>query len=84
MIMSQIGIVVGPAQRGTYYEAVGKAYRRGNEHTDHTATLFVTSQMILNPILDVGFKEVQPLKSNPQAVHKATIKADHFLFNFPL
>lgn len=82
--MAHVVVVVGHSQSGTFCEALGEAYRRGAEQGGHTAKLFVTSRMVFDPILHVGFKQVQPLEPDLQAAHDAMTKADHLVLIFPL
>lgn len=82
--MSRIAIVVGHARKDTYCEALGEAYRSDAEAGGHKATLFVTSKMMLDPILHEGFTKIQPLEHHLQVAYEAIMEADHLVFVFPL
>ena len=82
--MSKIVIMVGHARRDTFCEALGDAYRRSAERAGHTATMFVTSRMTFDPLLHVGFNEIQALEPDLQVAHDAMLEADHLVLIFPL
>lgn len=82
--MSRIAIIVGHARKGSYCEALGRAYWRGARAAGHDATLFVMAAMTFDPVLHEGFERVQRLEADLQSAHDAILAADHLVFIFPL
>jgi len=82
--MARIFLVVGHSRTGSYCEALARSYERGAQAAGHETTLFVTSRMAFDPILRVGFSEIQQLEPDLQAAHDALIAADHLVIFFPL
>ncbi len=82
--MTQIVVVVGHAQLGTYCEALAEAYRRGAEASGHQVTVCNTAMMKFDPILRGGYRELQPLEPDLAAVRAAILASDHLVFIFPL
>ena len=82
--MSKIAIIVGHSRRGTYCEALGKAYMRGAKAGGHEAELFVIADMTFDPILHEGYAKLQPLEPDLQRAWDAIRGADHIVLVFPL
>ena len=82
--MARVTIVVGHPQTDTFCEALGEAYARGARAAGHEVTIFVAGKMQFDPILHVGFTEVQTLEPDLQRAHDATLAANHLVIIFPL
>jgi putative NADPH-quinone reductase len=82
--MTQIVIIVGHAQRGTYCEALAEAYRRGAEAAGHQVTVCNTAIMNFDPVLRGGYRELQPLEPDLAAARTAILASDHLVLIFPL
>lgn len=82
--MRKIMIVVGHAQRTTFCEALGKAYKKGAESTGHEARLFFLSEMTFDPILHEGYRREQPLEPDLRTAYEALAACDHLVLIFPL
>ncbi len=82
--MAKIAIVVGHAQRDTFCEALGEAYKSGAEQAGHAARLFVLSRMKFDPILHAGYRKVQKLEPDLRAAYRALAACDHLVIVFPL
>ena len=82
--MRKIMIVVGHAQRTTFCETLGKAYKEGAESTGHEARLFFLSEMTFDPILHEGYRREQPLEPDLRTAYEALAVCDHLVLIFPL
>ena len=82
--MAKIAIIVGHARKGSFCEALAKAYEEGARAGGHEVGLFVTSRMKFDPVLHFGYEKEQPLEPDLKAAHEAVFAADHLVFVFPL
>lgn len=82
--MAKIGIAVGNPMRGSYSEALGKAYLRGAESGGHEAKLHLLAGMNFDPILREGYRREQPLEPDLAAARETLLAADHIVLIFPL
>ena len=82
--MARVVVIVGHARTATYCEALGESYVRGAHAGGHQAELFVTSRMDFDPILHMGFTQVQALEPDLLQAHDALLAADHIVMIFPL
>jgi len=82
--MANIAIVVGHPRRGSYCEALGKAYLRGAQSGGHQAQLFLLAHMNFDPVLREGYAREQVLEPDLVAARHALQACDHMVFVFPL
>lgn len=78
-----IVVLLGHPDKETYSGQVADTYEASAKAAGHTVVRFNAGDMMFDPILHKGYKEIQPLEPDLLALQEAITAADHVVVIYP-